>query len=139
MSERVRPEHEREGVGAAALMMSIGALVLFWAPFFNGLVGGAIGGWRTGSPGRAFVAAVAATVGATGAFIVGYYFFQVSPKDLWFNAGLLPWAALTFAGFLTGGLTAGVSKQYQDTWEAVPLVPVRRHAGFLRRRRATVP
>ena len=52
-------------IAASAWMVGI-SLILFFLPLLNGLIGGAVGGYKAGSPSRGFMAALipAVVVGA---------------------------------------------------------------------------
>ena len=75
---------------ASSLWMIAISLLLFFLPAVNGLVGGAVGGYKAGSAGRGILAAVLPSV------IVGLC--------LW---GLLAWYDRPVLGFF-GGLAVGL-------------------------------
>ncbi len=75
---------------ASSLWMIVISLVLFFVPAINGLVGGAVGGYKAGSAGRGITAAVLPSI------VVGL--------SLW---GLLAWYDRPILG-LFGGLAVGL-------------------------------
>lgn len=75
---------------ASSLWMIAISLLLFFLPAVNGLVGGAVGGYKAGSAGRGVVAAVLPSI------VVGL--------SLW---GLLAWFDRPVLGFF-GGLAVGL-------------------------------
>lgn len=75
---------------ASSLWMIVISLLLFFVPAVNGLVGGAVGGYKAGSAGRGIMAAVLPSI------VVGL--------SLW---GLLAWYDRPVLGFF-GGLAVGL-------------------------------
>lgn len=75
---------------ASSLWMIGISLLLFFLPAINGLIGGAVGGYKAGSAGRGIIAAVLPSV------VVGL--------SLW---GLLAWFGRPILGFF-GGLAVGL-------------------------------
>src|SRR5690606_20293773 len=75
---------------ASSLWMIVVSLLLFFVPAVNGLVGGAVGGYKAGSAGRGIMAAVLPSI------VVGL--------SLW---GLLAWYDRPVLGFF-GGLAVGL-------------------------------
>ena len=75
---------------ASSLWMIAISLLLFFVPAINGLVGGAVGGYKAGSAGRGVLAAVLPSI------VVGL--------TLW---GLLAWYDRPVLGFF-GGLAVGL-------------------------------
>lgn len=83
-------QHSDSSILASSLWMIAISLLLFFLPAINGLVGGAVGGYKAGSAGRGVVAAVLPSI------VVGL--------SLW---GLLAWYDRPVLGFF-GGLAVGL-------------------------------
>lgn len=83
-------QQQDSSILASSVWMIVISLVLFFVPAINGLIGGAVGGYKAGSVGRALTAAVLPSI------IVGL--------SLW---GLLATFVGLTLGFV-GGLAVGV-------------------------------
>jgi hypothetical protein len=93
---------------ASALWMVGISLLLFFVPAINGLVGGAVGGYKVGSVGRALAAAVlpAAIVGAS----MWVLFAVFGAPILGFLGGVAVgiWALISSVGLLLGAVVGGL-------------------------------
>jgi hypothetical protein len=83
--------HERSNVFVAALWMVVISIALFFLPLINGLIGGAVGGYKAGDWKRALVAAVIPAAIVT----AGLWLLLIA-----FDAPVLGFVAGTAAGIL---------------------------------------
>lgn len=92
---------------ASSLWMIAISLVLFFLPALNGLIGGAIGGYKAGSAGRGIAAAVLPSI------IVGLAMWALfaifDAPIIGFLGGLAVgiWALISSIGLLIGALIGG--------------------------------
>jgi hypothetical protein len=95
-------------VVAASLWMIAISLALFFLPALNGLIGGAVGGYKAGSAGRGLTAAVlpAIVVGA----VLWSVFALFDAPILGFFGGLALglWALISSVGVLVGAIIGGM-------------------------------
>lgn len=103
MPEYVRLRHQSSAT--ATLWMTIGVLLLGWIPFFNGVIAGVVGGFRSKHLKYAIEAVLATTLISTVTLFVLFDVFQVSPKYLYSGMTLLGWMAVTFTGLAIGALS----------------------------------
>ena len=105
---------DRTSVVVGSLWMLGITLVLFFLPLVNGLIGGLVGGYKVGSPGRALAAAILpGAVAAVGLWLLLALF---NLPFLGFFAGLAVGIAvlLSEVGLLVGALGGGwLAKQRQ--------------------------
>ncbi len=91
-------------------VMVFTSLITFWMPFFNGLLGGAFGGFHAGRVKRALAAAAASSV-MVPAILAFAHFMSEQPRLL-FLMGLTTWEWLAFhvAGTFLGALAGAFSR-----------------------------
>jgi hypothetical protein len=91
-------------------VMVFTSLITFWMPFFNGLLGGAFGGFHAGRMKRALAAAVVSSV-MVPAILVFAHFMSEQPRLL-FLSGLSAWewVACHVAGTLLGAVSGAFSR-----------------------------
>lgn len=101
----------RSNVFVASLWMIAISLLLFFLPLLNGVIGGAVGGYKAGSPSRGMIAALlpAVLVGGLLWVILGVYGSPVIGFFAGTAAGFLVLLADVglFIGALIGGYLAG--------------------------------
>lgn len=128
MAAYVRLQHQSALV--STVFMVVGSLVLFFAPFLNGVIGGAFGGWRANSYRRAAEAALAASLISGGFFFVAFHFFELSPTYLYYGLGLGLWVALTAVGLFAGALAAAYARSpnfVSERWKGPQFVHESHH------------
>jgi hypothetical protein len=93
---------------ASSLWMIVISLVLFFLPAINGLVGGAVGGYKAGSAGRGMIAALLPSV-VVGLSLWGLLAAYGRPI-LGFFGGLAVglWALISSVALLIGAAIGGV-------------------------------
>lgn len=93
-------------VSASAWMVGI-TLALFFIPLFNGLIGGFVGGYKVGSPGRALGAAFLPAIVASGGLwiILGSFDHPVIGFVAGLTVGIL--VVLADLGIFIGALIGG--------------------------------
>ena len=99
--------YQRSSVIGSSLWMVGISLVLFFLPALNGLIGGAVGGYKAGSAMRGLGAAVLpAIVSGIGTWVLLAVF---DAPILGFLAGLAvgAWALISSIGLLIGALVGG--------------------------------
>src|SRR5512138_3566504 len=92
---------------ASSLWMIVISLVLFFLPAINGLIGGAVGGYKAGSAGRGLTAAVLPSI-VVGLLLWGLFALFDAPV-IGFLGGLAVglWALISSIGLLIGALIGG--------------------------------
>src|SRR5690606_26452801 len=92
---------------ASSLWMIVISLLLFFVPAINGLVGGAVGGYKAGSAGRGLTAAVLPSI-VVGLSLWGLFALFDAPV-LGFFGGLAIglWALISSVGLLIGAIVGG--------------------------------
>lgn len=92
---------------ASSLWMIVISLVLFFLPAINGLIGGAVGGYKAGSAGRGITAAVLPSI-VVGILMWGLLALFDAPV-IGFLGGLAVgiWALISSIGLLIGALIGG--------------------------------
>src|SRR5687768_14106933 len=92
---------------ASSLWMIVISLVLFFLPAINGLIGGAVGGYKAGSAGRGITAAVLPSI-VVGILLWGLFALFDAPV-LGFFGGLAVglFAIISSIGLLVGALVGG--------------------------------
>lgn len=92
---------------ASSLWMIVISLVLFFLPALNGLIGGAVGGYKAGSAGRGITAAVLPSV-VVGLVLWGLFAIFDAPV-IGFFGGLAVgiWALVSSIGLLIGAAIGG--------------------------------
>lgn len=118
-NEQVRPERielQHHGLVVGTVAMVVVSLLFFWAPVFNGLAAGVVGGFFARRMGPALVAAAIAAVAVPGAFYVLYHVFQVPDVlRLFYGLGLWGWSALHAVSLVIGAVSGVVSR---PSWRA---------------------
>jgi hypothetical protein len=109
----LRPEEiavKRPIFVTSVAVMVFTSLVTFWMPFFNGLLGGAFGGFHAGRMKRALAAAVASSVMVPA--ILGFAHFISEQPSLHFLSGLTTWGwvACHVAGTLLGAAAGAFAR-----------------------------
>ena len=91
----------------SSLWMIVISLVLFFLPALNGLIGGAVGGYKAGSAGRGITAAVLPSI-VVGILLWGLFALFDAPV-IGFFGGLAVglWALISSIGLLIGALIGG--------------------------------
>lgn len=91
----------------SSLWMIVISLVLFFLPALNGLIGGAVGGYKAGSAGRGLTAAVLPSI-VVGLVLWGLFAIFDAPV-IGFLGGLAVglWALISSIGLLIGALVGG--------------------------------
>lgn len=91
----------------SSLWMIVISLVLFFLPALNGLIGGAVGGYKAGSAGRGITAAVLPSV-VVGISLWGLFALFDAPV-IGFFGGLAVglWALISSIGLLIGAAIGG--------------------------------
>lgn len=91
----------------SSLWMIVISLVLFFLPAINGLIGGAVGGYKAGSAGRGLTAAVLPSI-VVGLLLWGLFAIFDAPV-IGFLGGLAVglWALISSIGLLIGALVGG--------------------------------
>ena len=94
----------------SVLVMVFTSLVTFWMPFFNGLLGGAFGGFHAGRMKRALAAAVVTSV-MVPAILAFAHFMSEQPRLL-FLMGLTKWewVACHVAGTILGAVAGAYAR-----------------------------
>ncbi len=92
---------------ASSLWMIVISMVLFFLPAINGLIGGAVGGYKAGSAGRGITAAVLPSI-VVGVLMWGLIALFDAPV-IGFIGGLAVgiWALISSIGLLIGALIGG--------------------------------
>jgi hypothetical protein len=100
-------DYERTSVVVSALWMVGVSLVLFFLPAINGLIGGAVGGYKAGTPGRAVGAAVLPAVVVF--FGVWGLLAAFDHPVIGFISGIAVgvWAVISSIGLFIGALIGG--------------------------------
>lgn len=106
--------YQRSSLVACAAWMVFISLILFFVPAINGLIGGAVGGYKAGSVGRGLKAAVlpAVAVGILLWILLAMFAMPV----IGFLSGLAVglWALFSSIGLLVGAIIGGaISPQPQ--------------------------
>jgi hypothetical protein len=98
---------ERENIVIAAAWMVGITMLLFFLPLVNGLIGGAVGGYKAGTPSRGFMAALipALVVGAALWLVFGLFGGPVIGFFAGAAAGML--VLLADVGMFVGALVGG--------------------------------
>ena len=91
----------------SSLWMIVISLVLFFLPALNGLIGGAVGGYKAGSAGRGITAAVLPSI-VVGILLWGLFALFDAPV-IGFFGGLAVglWALISSIGLLIGAAIGG--------------------------------
>lgn len=92
---------------ASSLWMIVISLVLFFLPAINGLIGGAVGGYKAGSAGRGITAAILPSI-IVGLLMWGLFALFDAPI-IGFIGGLAIgiWALISSIGLLIGAVLGG--------------------------------
>lgn len=98
---------ENDNIVLASIYMVLITLALFFLPLLNGIIGGAVGGYKAGTPGRAMLAALlpAVVVGAGLWIIFGVFGGPVLGFFAGAAAGLL--VILADVGMFIGAVIGG--------------------------------
>lgn len=101
-------ESRNSSILASSLWMIVISLVLFFLPAVNGLIGGAVGGYKAGSAGRGIVAAILPSI-VVGLSLWGLLAAYDKPI-LGFFGGLAVglWALISSVALLIGAAIGGV-------------------------------
>jgi hypothetical protein len=96
--------------GTSVAVMVFTSLLTFWMPFFNGLLGGAFGGFHAGRMKRALAAAVVSSV-MVPAILAFAHFMSEQPRLL-FLLGLTTWewVACHVAGTILGAVAGAFAR-----------------------------
>lgn len=93
---------------ASSLWMIVISLVLFFLPAVNGLIGGAVGGYKAGSAGRAITAAVLPSI-IVGLSLWGLLAsFDRPVLGLFGGLAVGLWALISSVSLLVGAVIGGV-------------------------------
>jgi hypothetical protein len=113
-NEQVRPDRielRHHGLVVGTVAMVVVSLLFFWAPVFNGLVAGVMGGFFARRMGPALLAAAMTAVAVPGAFYVLYYAFQVPDiLRLFYGLGFGGWSALHAVSLALGAVSGVASR-----------------------------
>ena len=101
------PQTKDSSIFVSSLWMIGISLLLFFVPALNGLIGGAVGGYKAGSAGRGITAAVLPSI-VVGLLLWGLFVIFDAPV-LGFFGGLAIglWALISSIGLLIGAVVGG--------------------------------
>jgi hypothetical protein len=98
----------RDGsIVSSSIWMVIVSLALFFLPAINGLIGGAVGGYKAGSASRALGAAVLPSIVVGLALWALFALFQAPLLGLIGGIAVGLWALLSSLGLLIGAVIGG--------------------------------
>jgi hypothetical protein len=101
-------EPRNSSILASSLWMIGISLLLFFLPAINGLIGGAVGGYKAGSAGRGFLAAVLPSV-VVGLSLWGVFAWYGRPiLGLFGGLAVGLWALISSVALLIGAVIGGV-------------------------------
>jgi hypothetical protein len=94
----------------SVLTMFIASFVTFWIPLFNGLLGGAFGGYHAGRMKRALAAAAVNSVAVPGALAFLYFFSQQDSSRFFYGLGFHGFVLLHVIGTFIGAVAGAASR-----------------------------
>lgn len=94
----------------SVLTMFIASFVTFWIPLFNGLLGGAFGGYHAGRMKRALAAAAVNSVAVPGALAALYFFSQHDAGRFFYGLGFQGFVVLHVIGTFIGAAAGAASR-----------------------------
>jgi hypothetical protein len=94
----------------SVLTMFIASFVTFWIPLFNGLLGGAFGGYHAGRMKRALAAAAVNSVAVPGALAFLYFFSQHDAARFFYGLGFQGFVVLHVIGTFIGAVAGAASR-----------------------------
>ena len=95
-------------VVAASLWMIVISLALFFLPALNGLIGGAVGGYKAGSAARGLTAAVLPAIVVGAVLWIVFALFDAPILGFFGGLALGLWALISSVGVLVGAIIGGV-------------------------------
>jgi hypothetical protein len=95
-------------VVAASLWMIVISLLLFFLPAINGLIGGAVGGYKAGSAGRGLTAAVLPAIVVGAALWIVFAMFDAPVLGFFGGLAVGLWAVISSVSLLVGAIIGGV-------------------------------
>ena len=101
-------KHNRFDVSVVTMVLI--SAVTFFMPLFNGLLGGAFGGFHAGRVRRALGAALIASVVVPGALYVLFNVFSVGGLRMFYGLGFTGWTVLHVIGLFLGALSGVASR-----------------------------
>ena len=105
--QEARNASERGSLVVGALLMVVISLALFPVPLVNGIVGGAVGGYKVGTARRAlFAATLPALAVAVGLWII-FALFEAPVLGIFAGLALGLWIALADVGLFVGAAVGG--------------------------------
>ncbi len=102
---------------ASSLWMIVISLLLFFLPAINGLLGGAVGGYKAGSVGRGLAAGILPSVVVGALLWIAFAMFDAPLIGFLGGLAVGLWALLSSIGVLLGAVVGGL------------MAPKRRHVG----------
>ncbi|MCY1019052.1 hypothetical protein [Pyxidicoccus sp. MSG2] len=94
----------------SVLTMFIASFVTFWIPLFNGLLGGAFGGFHAGRMKRALAAAAVNSVAVPGVLGFLYFFSQQDSSRFFYGLGFHGFVLLHVIGTFIGAVAGAASR-----------------------------
>lgn len=87
--------------------MIVISAVLFFLPAINGLIGGAVGGYKAGSPGRGLLAGILPAIVVGLLLWASFALFNAPILGFFGGVAVGLWALFSSAGLLIGALIGG--------------------------------
>ncbi|MBX5460623.1 MAG: hypothetical protein IRZ28_05975 [Steroidobacteraceae bacterium] len=112
--ERSVPAARNASLMVSALWMVGVSLVLFFLPAINGLIGGAVGGYKAGSVGRALGAAILPAVAVGLILWAAFAMFGAPIIGLIGGLAVGLWALFSSVGLLIGAIIGGAIAPSRD-------------------------
>jgi hypothetical protein len=113
-------ERDRGSIVMAAVWMVVISLLLFFLPLVNGLIGGAVGGYKAGSPSRGFIAALVPSILVAGLLWAVFALFGGPVLGFFAGAAAGMLVLLADVGLFIGALIGGY---FAETRGPRPIVP----------------
>jgi uncharacterized membrane protein YedE/YeeE len=115
MSQRVHLRHH--SLVVSVVWMTATLLLLWWAPMYNGLIAGALGGFRAHRVSRAVLASVVSTLLAGGLLFFGWHVLdnQAARTYVYTGLGLPGWMLVSLLSALVGAVAAALVSHHWRT------------------------
>lgn len=118
----IQPRHNTFIVSVATMVIT--SLVLFWAPLFNSMLGGAFGGFHARTWGRALAAAAVNSVVVPAIILGAYGFDQPDLLRFFYGLGIWGWVILHVVGSFIGAVCGVASRPLADRRRHLVQAPV---------------